>query len=389
VVQRGNKCALSCRIAVLVVLTILVRILPVEAETQLSGKVASIDSYFWTPGIAINPHSNKVYIASSSPNELTVYNATDYSRLGTIPENYDPFAVAVNPVTDNIYVSHSCNCEQGKLITVIDGKTDKVIKRLEGIMHGSLFVNPTGDKIYSINGTAVSVIDGQSNTILRTQKIGIPDDLLVGIMTINPLTNKAYGTDQNKTIVSLDLETYEITRTNITLTPARYPNATDNFVRGMVISPTSNLLYIIDEPQYNCEEQCLPIGHLVTVNASSGNIINSVMGNVGGFWKDLTINVKSNVVYVMEGPGFVAVNATTNSILDKYHIPEMQEYYPRAILVNSETGSVSLVAPNAAVTVPSLGTIPEFGSSIVFLIIAMSFGAVLMLSKQYVRSSRK
>ena len=130
--QRGNKCALSCRIAVLVVLTILVRILPVEAETQLSGKVASIDSYFWTPGIAINPHSNKVYIASSSPNELTVYNATDYSRLGTIPENYDPFAVAVNPVTDNIYVSHSCNCEQGKLITVIDGKTDKVIKRLEG-----------------------------------------------------------------------------------------------------------------------------------------------------------------------------------------------------------------------------------------------------------------
>lgn len=348
---------------VLATTTVLVQARPAEAETEINAEVTSIDSYFWSHSIDINSHSNKVYIASSSYNELAIYDATDFAKIGSIPENYYSFMVAVNPVTDMIYVSHSCICEQAKLITIIDGKTDNVIGRIDGVMHGNLFVDTVGNKVYSINGTAISVIDGTSNSILDTQKIGIIDDLSVFIMTINPLTNKGYGVDQNKTIVSLDLDTYEITPTNLKLTAERYPDAIDNFVRDMAISPTSNLLYVIDEPQYDCVEFCFPIGYLVTVNASSGNPVSNSLGEIGGFWKDLTIDTKSNVVYIMNGPAFIAINATTNSIIDNYYIPEMVEYVPRAILINTENGSVSLVAPDGAVTIPALENIPEFGPS--------------------------
>jgi len=371
----------------LIIAPIIVSAQPSNSVTRIDAKVAPIQAYFWTPGIEINPSADKIYIVNQKDtDELVIYNASDCTLTGTIPEKYYPLAIAINPKTDKVYVSHYCNCNQGKSITVIDGKSDSVIKTIEGVMHGNLFVDTLGNRIYSINGTAVSIIDGTSDDIFQIQRIEGNKDQPIGIMTFNPLTHKAYGIDQNKAIVSLDLDTYALTTTNVSLTPARYPSATGNTVKDMVVSPISNLLYIIEEPTYECPESCSPVGRLVTVNASSGNFVDTVQKEVGGFWKDLTIDPKTNVVYVMNGPGFVAINATSNILIGNYYIPELTEYYPRAILVNSVTGSISILAPNGAVTIPALENVPEFGSYALLSTAAGFLVVIIVLRSHAIRN---
>ncbi len=72
--------------------------------------------------IAVNPVTNKIYVANSNldsyptPGSATVIDGVTNTPT-TIPAGIEPFAIAVNPVSNQIYLVN----KDGNSIMVIDG----------------------------------------------------------------------------------------------------------------------------------------------------------------------------------------------------------------------------------------------------------------------------
>ena len=86
--------------------------------------------------------------------------------IATIPVGQTPVAIAVNPVTNKIYVS----CLTNGVITVIDGATNTTAATLtdpNASFVQQVAVNSATDKIYvaNFNSSNVTVIDGATNSI--------------------------------------------------------------------------------------------------------------------------------------------------------------------------------------------------------------------------------
>jgi YVTN family beta-propeller protein len=66
--------------------------------------------------VAVNPVTDKIYVANNGSNTVTVMDGA-CNTTATVTAGTNPSAVAVNPVTDKIYVT---NFFSGN-VTVIDG----------------------------------------------------------------------------------------------------------------------------------------------------------------------------------------------------------------------------------------------------------------------------
>src|ERR1019366_5259012 len=86
------------------------------------------------------------------------------NAIATVSTGTQPNAVAVNPVTNKIYVANKgiglsgIGCS----LTVIDGATNTPTTIASGILPLALAVNPVTNKIYVANNgdTTVTIIDG-------------------------------------------------------------------------------------------------------------------------------------------------------------------------------------------------------------------------------------
>ncbi len=109
-----------------------------------------------------------------------------------------PVAVAVNPVTNLIYVIDHANAS----VYVIDGSSNTKIKTITvGTSPIAVAVNPVSNKIYVLNqGTAgdatVSVIDGVMNTVLYTSPVTTSsgsEDSGISQLAVNPATSNIFA----------------------------------------------------------------------------------------------------------------------------------------------------------------------------------------------------
>ena len=95
-----------------------------------------------------------------------------------------PFAVAVNPVTNKIYV---VNRGQNK-VTVIDGATNTTQTRVVGTQPVAIAVNPVTNEVYVANsGGSVSVINEAQGSV-TTFTVNLNPQAVI----VNPVTNKIY-----------------------------------------------------------------------------------------------------------------------------------------------------------------------------------------------------
>src|SRR5262249_51698860 len=118
----------------------------------------------------------------------------------TVGTGATPSAVAINPVTNKIYVAnmHSNN------VTVIDGASNTATTVNVGQAPTALAVNSVTNKIYVANGqgnsNTVTVIDGATNatlTLSLNNPLGRTNPVLVAV---NPVTNKIYVADSNNVL---------------------------------------------------------------------------------------------------------------------------------------------------------------------------------------------
>jgi YVTN family beta-propeller protein len=229
----------------------------------------------------------------------------------------------VNPDTNRLYVAAALNTG----MYVIDGYMDSVnsvINRISGVCVwcGYSAINPHTNMIYITTGVfdnRVFVIDGNTNSVIKTIKVGNDPYNIV----INPNTNKIYVMNtENKTISVIDGNTNSVIKT------IKVGNHLDN----MAINPNTNKIYVIDD-------------FYKTISVIDGNT-NSVVANVTGniiLPYSLSVNQKTNMVYVVNKlcNAIYVIDGNTNSVVGSIPLNACSNGDP-VIDVDSNTNMVYL-----------------------------------------------
>ena len=226
------------------------------------------------PGpLVVNPTTNKIYVINQSAHfydpshTVTVIDGVTNEAL-TVDVGAAPYAVALNSITDKIYVTHVAGSPNDS-VTVIDGKTNGMISLPVGYSPKSIAINPVTNKIYVANETSanVTIIDGVTNAT-TTVAVGFSPEAI----GVNSVTNKIYVADGGGVTV-IDGAT----------------NATSTVVVGsqpvaIAVNSVTNKIYV--------------------ANYSSNNV--TVIDEV--------TNATSTVAVTGYSPRSVEVNSTTNEI---------------------------------------------------------------------------
>jgi YVTN family beta-propeller protein len=151
--------------------------------------------------VAVNPITNRVYITSRQNNRLIVLEGNTQAVLAEIAVGQRPFGVAVNPVTNRIYVA---GFEDGRL-SVIDGASHQVVRDLYlGARLSYVGVNTVTNRVFvtSHGLPGIIVIDGATDTVLNVVTTGLAAPF--GVAVNEPL-NRVYVSDRDRQeIVTLD-----------------------------------------------------------------------------------------------------------------------------------------------------------------------------------------
>jgi len=283
-------------------------VLTLMAPTGRAQSVTAVVATGTAPrAVALNPVTNKIYVANNGSSSVTVIdgatNNTTTVNVGSFPD-----AVAVNPVADKIYVA---NAGSGT-VTVIDGATNATTTVNVGSNPDALAVNPLTNTIYAVNFNAsgtVTVIDGATNSTMTVNVGSLPD-----AVAVNPVTNKIYVANSGSA--------------NVTVIDGA-SNGTSTVAVGaspvaVAVNPVTNKIYVANGGSAN-----------VTVIDGASSATTSV--NVGTNPRAVAVNPVTDKIYVANsgsanvtvingatnatssvsagtGPSSVGVDATTNEI---------------------------------------------------------------------------
>ena len=231
--------------------------------------------------VDVNSNTNKIYVTNSGCNCVYVIDGSTNQILTTIDISFTPRDLAVNPVTNMIYVpstGYDCSIRCGPvgMLEVIDGNTNTVITTINHLSPQltSVVVNPTTNEIYVGDYESnIVVIDGATNTVLTN--IPIPGSL----MAINQNTDRLYATQGYSTMNVVD------TSSNTVL--ASIPT-TSSWLIPVSVNPTTNKIYAGDQGLQ-----------------SNGTTVFVIDGSTNTILQDLSVGV---------GPNSISVNPNTNKI---------------------------------------------------------------------------
>ncbi len=171
--------------------------------------------------VAVNPVTNMIYVANNSSSNVTVIDGATNTTT-TVAAGSHPYSVTVNTVTNKIYVA---NNNSGN-VTVIDGATNITTTVAAGSSSHSVAVNPVTNKIYVANygSNNVTLIDGATNATTTVAAGSNPFSVAV-----NPVARRVYVanyTSNNVTVIdSLSPGYY-------TVTPCRFFDTRDAELGG-------------------------------------------------------------------------------------------------------------------------------------------------------------
>jgi YVTN family beta-propeller protein len=163
-------------------------------------------------GIAMNPHTDKVYVADIGGITMTVIDGKTNKVTATIPVGGNLLSATVNPRTDTIYVA---NFASGS-VPVINGRTNTVTATIQHVSGASqIALLRRTMTLYVTDDLADSlwVINARTNTVTGMISVGTGDDRAGGI-AVDPKTPTIYLPQQNaNTVVTINGLTNAITGT--------------------------------------------------------------------------------------------------------------------------------------------------------------------------------
>src|SRR5664280_1042977 len=277
--------------------------------------------------------------------------------IATVPVGSNPYsAPAVNSMTNKIYVTNACGNDttcaypnsQGT-VTVIDGTTNNTLSVNVGYFPIGVAVDPVTNKIYVANdcgndsscasdGT-VTVIDGVSNTVIGTVTVGSGSYAVA----VNSVTNMIYVTNYCGNDVTC--RTYSGTVTVIdgaTLTTATVNVGANPF--AAVVNSVTNKIYVPNG--CGSDPTCAYPYSPGTVTVIDGATNNTVSVNVGVYPTALDVNSATNKIYVANNCGNDpnCGSTATMTVIDGTSLVTTDVaiggYSPSSIAVNSSTNKI-------------------------------------------------
>jgi YVTN family beta-propeller protein len=270
----------------------------------------------------------------------------------TIPGQFLPQAVAVDPVTDMAYVAGIAEAPKHNAgsVAVINLATGALVTQISGgLWDSAVAVDAATDTIYvsSSNTESVLVIDGATNTVTATLSVkpGEAPNTWAALAQ-DPATGEVYlaaNTETSSNTLAGDIETIDEATNSITPLPSQ---PCPNGVNSVAVNPATGTLYA----------SCDGGDGLAFVNAATGAVEHRISG-AGGY---LAVDPARDVLYVV-GNGTVAYNASTGAILRTVSTGLSS---PTSIAVDASTGTafeayfhgIALVNGTGSA---GTGTIPE------------------------------
>ena len=247
--------------------------------------------------------NNKIYIANSASNNVTVIDGQSGGAIN-LPGGTFPDSVAVNPVTNKIYVAN----KNSNTVTIIDANANTSATVTLGASPQSVAVNPMTNQIYvaSLNGN-LTVIDGASNAAATVAVNG-------AAIVANPLTNKIYvANTSSNTVAVIDGATnatatipaganpYSVAMNPVTNTVYSANSASANVT---VIDGASNLTIPVATGSGPISAAVNPVTNKIYVANEGSNTVTTIDG----------VTHATAVIPVGRLPVFVAVNPVTSQI---------------------------------------------------------------------------
>src|SRR6266487_889430 len=150
--------------------------------------LANIVEGMGTDQVAVNQRTSTAYVTNPDDDTVSVISGRKLRLTATLNTNGVPFAIAVNPRTNTVYVSDISNPNQ---IWVISGRTDKLTATI-GVsgFPGQIAVDPRTNMIYVTSQSGLEVISGRTNRVTATISLPAP---AFGV-AVNPRTDTIYAT---------------------------------------------------------------------------------------------------------------------------------------------------------------------------------------------------
>ncbi|MFK0039633.1 FG-GAP-like repeat-containing protein [Paenarthrobacter sp. NPDC090517] len=178
--------------------TVLVGIAAAPAKADVV--VATVPAGLRPSNLAVNPVTNKIYVPNKDSQTVSVIDgATNQPKVLITRPN--PETAVVNSKTNKIYVGHSDG-----YVTVIDGATNAFTTIQTGGFSEKLLLNEATNRIYIPASTTTVVIDGGNNSMTT-----IPMLCPAQALALNPTNNKLYINCRIDKIAVLDLTTSRLT----------------------------------------------------------------------------------------------------------------------------------------------------------------------------------
>ncbi len=285
----------------------------------------------------------------------------------TLPTGMQPFGIAVNQVTNKIYVSNlTCSqtppCPSAGTVTVVDGATNNTAAVNVGVYPLAVVVNSATNKIYVVNNCGgdvncasigtVTVIDGVTNNTTNVNVGYFPEALAV-----NAATNKIYvanrcGSDSScasvGTVTVIDGNTNQTSTLNVGWFPV-----------SVAVNATTNKIYVVNE--CGNDRTCGSVGTVSVIDANNNNSISTVQAGYFPIFVDL--DSLTNKIYVANncGTDVSCSSAGTVTVIDgntNATATVNVGFFPYNLAVNSASNKIYV--PNFCgddVTCASIGTI--------------------------------
>lgn len=193
-------------------------------------------------GVALNPVSDTIYVVQpsfgGSSDLLTVVNGSTDTVAQNIQIPVGAYLPAVNYLTNTIYIA-SCNTfstAPSCFVTVVDGKKNRFVKKIpvttnEGDGLLGIAVDLLANKVYVSNATdgVIDIIDGSTSKITGT--LGVSGGTPTGL-AVNPFNHRLYVPLGDSGVDVFD--TKQRTRLNTTVVGSADSFAAINLVTGKV-----------------------------------------------------------------------------------------------------------------------------------------------------------
>ena len=301
---------------------------PTPAPTATPAPPPLIRNVPHPNGIAVNPQTHKVYVASKTTGRLFKVDGAANTVLLSYPSGSEPFGVAINRMTNKVYVANYA----GNTVTIFDGATGALLASINfaALGYGQpsyIAVDEALNRAYVTlhSGGRVAVIDGAANALITTMEA---QSGAFGV-DVHPGLQRAYVSSRDTGSINV----FD-TAANMRLWPQTTPVGGTPY--ALAVDALRNRLYVLYAPPGAAPDRVAVFGLAPGGASRIGTVLVEDGGAQGGTGiavnpstgRVFVANSAGNSVTVIDGPalavlatvpvgrnpGMVGVNPATNQI---------------------------------------------------------------------------